>query len=122
MVFGENPSKAWKQRGSAYTFYDFPQNQERGNISRIALYWLANDSIDRKDEIMLWEARASKPLALAGFHFQVFVIPPGFTQTANWKKPLFQAGEYRLEIDGYPKSTKIFEHFPPAIEVRHWEH
>jgi hypothetical protein len=117
----QSSTQQWERHGPTYLISDVPENRNRGDVSRIALYWLANDSINGRDEILIWEIRPIRPTAFAGLKFHVLEIPAGFKETAKWNKPLFPAGEYRLEIDGSLNATKLFEQFPSAIEVRNWK-
>jgi hypothetical protein len=120
MIFGEHPLQQWENHGGDFCVYNFPENQERGNISRIVLYWLANDSIDEREKMIVWEVMPEKPTAFAGFKFSVFVTPRGFSETKNWGTKLPAAGGYYLEVFGYPKSTKLMEQLPTAPEVLKW--
>jgi hypothetical protein len=121
MIFGEHPLKQWETCGAEISIYNFPENQGRGNISRIVLYWLPNDSIDRnKDELPIWEVRPEKPTPFAGFKFQVFVTSPAFKLTRSWAKDLPNAGGYFLEIFGYPSSVKLVEYLPSTLDVMSW--
>jgi hypothetical protein len=98
LQIGESFPRPWDHDGSHYMVQSNESTASMGDISSITLRFTPHEGSTPSNEPPIWQISAQTRIKTAGFHFEVFKVPPGFRLVKGASRVLRQDGDYWLSL------------------------